>query len=409
MIPIVRNKIPSLFCLLGLWLLLTLSPPLSAAPPRDILAQLVGPRDGVAIAAPDGRVVFAKNASRQLIPASTLKVLTAAAVLNALGSGYRFQTEFYLDRHMNLKVKGYGDPLLLSEVLSDIARALSSRIDTYRDLVLDVSYFQQPLTIPGVNPSFEPYDAPNGALCVNFNTVNFKRTSDGRYLSAEPQTPLLPFVLPRIKASALEQERIILSDRNQETTYYAGHLMRHFLSENGIASTGGVTIGRVSTNDDRLILRYASPFSLAQAVEKLLRYSNNFIANQLLISAGAQRSGPPGTLTKGVRLVTDFLARDPGLRDLTFAEGSGISRKNRLSPANMLRVLEIFEPFHALMRKKGREFYKTGNLNGISTRVGYIETDGGRRYRFAVFINTPQKTTRRVMRQIHALIADLGD
>ena len=56
---------------------------------------------------------------------------------------------------------------------------------------LDDTYFTQPLTIPGISSSSNPYDAPNGALCANFNTVFFKHSRDG-YASAEPQTPLLP-------------------------------------------------------------------------------------------------------------------------------------------------------------------------------------------------------------------------
>ncbi|MEZ4549093.1 MAG: hypothetical protein R2874_01050 [Desulfobacterales bacterium] len=46
------------------------------------------------------------------------------------------------------------------------------------------------LRIPGtVEGSFEPYDAPNRALCVNFNTVNFK--TRGRTIVSAEQTPLV--------------------------------------------------------------------------------------------------------------------------------------------------------------------------------------------------------------------------
>ena len=389
-----------------LLLFVVVSQPISADP-LEKLRNLVGSHDSVVVASPDGRVLFEKNAAKRLIPASTLKVLTAAAVLHILGSNFRFVTEFYIDPQSNLKVKGYGDPLLISEVLSTFGDALSQKIGSFHDLVLDDSYFQLPINIPGVNQSFQPYDAPNGALCVNFNTINFKRSSTGQFISAEPQTPLLPFVLPRIESSELHQERIILSHRNREATYYAGYLLRYFLAQSGIKSTGEITVGHVSKSSDRLLCKFYSPYSMEDIIEKLLRFSNNFIANQMLISAGAYRSGPPGTLSKGVEMVSAYLTTDLNLKTPTYVEGSGISRKNRISAKDMLVVLDEFEPFHHLMRKNKREYYKTGSLSGVTSRVGYIESDKGTRYKYVVFINTPRKTTHAAMRCIHSFIDNL--
>ena len=42
------------------------------------------------------------------------------------------------------------------------------------NIIVDPSYFDTAVVIPGVTDTSEPYDSPNGALCVNFNTVNFK-------------------------------------------------------------------------------------------------------------------------------------------------------------------------------------------------------------------------------------------
>ena len=186
---------------------------------------------------------FSKNADTLLIPASTLKLLTSLAALHYLGEDFRFKTEFYLDPDQNLVIKGYGDPLLISEELKEIAKTLATHISTYKDLVLDTSYFDEPLVIPGVTSSLQPYDSPNGALCVNFNTVFFKKNTTGKFVSAEPQTPLLPFVLPKIKASRLSQGRILLSSEDDECVQYAGHMFQYFLSENGAAGSGEIRVG----------------------------------------------------------------------------------------------------------------------------------------------------------------------
>ena len=77
--------------------------------------------DALLVADHDGQIIFKKNEAKKCIPASTLKLLTALAAIHHLGLSYRFKTEFYIDPKQNLKVKGYGDPLLISEVLQEIA------------------------------------------------------------------------------------------------------------------------------------------------------------------------------------------------------------------------------------------------------------------------------------------------
>jgi len=53
-----------------------------------------------------------------------------------------------------------------------------------------------------------------------------------------------------------------------------------------------------------------------------------------------------------------------------------------------------------LLRQQGRDFYKTGTLNGINTRAGYITSHNGGRYRYVVMLNTRGKSTKPIMRQL---------
>jgi len=385
-------------------LFLLIAVPLQAtglnAKTRDVFENLIGKHDALLVTAPDGKIIFSKNSEKMLIPASTLKIFTALVALHYLGPDYKFTTEFYLDNEINLKIKGYGDPLLISEVLLEISNKLGTKIKKVSDIVLDCSYFAQPLTIPGISSSTQPYDAPNGALCVNFNTVNFKQAK-GIYVSAEPQTPLLPFALKRIKKLGLRQGRIVFSHNNDECTFYAGHLIKYFLNNEGIQTTGIVKTGRVHNHKDRLIFRYVANFSLEEIISRLLEFSNNYTTNQLLIAAGAKAYGPPGTLDKGVLAALFYAKNILYLEHTQITEGSGISRKNRTSAKDMEKILKAFEPYHGLMRHEDREFYKTGTLRGINTRAGYIENTKGQLYRFVVFINTPGKSTRRIMRKLY--------
>ena len=365
------------------------------------LEHLIGDRDAVLVADPKGHIVFSKNVDIQLIPASTLKIFTALVAIHYLGPDYKFFTEFYMDRHSNLKIKGYGDPLLISETVVEMIHHLSMRLcakySIINDLILDDSYFGVPTVIPGVNTSYESYDAPNGALCVNFNTVNFKRNKNGVYVSAESQTPLLPFILSRVKASQMDHGRIVLSSQRNEITRYAGHLFLYFLKKEGIRVNGSIRLGRVQKEADKLIYRYVSSFSLIQTLSKLLEYSNNFIANQLLITVGAKAYGPPGNLEKGVRAALIYAKNILEIDHVQIEEGSGISRKNQISARAFYKILNAFIPHYFLMRQTDKMYYKTGTLKGIHTRAGYIKKKNGELYPFVLMINTPGKSPEPMM------------
>ena len=389
--------------LLVIWVLMLIRATPSAAGDGLVsIKSLIGPHDALIVSDSKGRTIISKNKNKKLVPASILKLLTSLVALHYIGPDYRYATDFYLDRHSNLKIKGFGDPLLISEIINDIAARLSELIGgsaVINDLVVDDSYFNQPLTIPGISSSSQPFDAPNGALCVNFNTVFFKRRQSG-YISAEAQTPLLPYAEKKIRARNLKNGRFILSHRENENAIYAGKLFQYFLKQHGVEFSGTVTPGRVNETEDKLIYRYVSRFSLAQIISKLLEHSNNFTTNQLFITSGIEALGPPGNLEKGVAAALDYAANVLQIKNISVVEGSGISRRNRVSAHHMLRVLDKFKPHHQLMRKKGREFYKTGTLYGVSTRAGYIADENGGLYRYVVMINTPGKSTKPIMRKL---------
>ena len=393
--------------LLMIWVLMLIkTTPSSAANEFEKVKSLIGPNDSLLVANFEGRTIISKNQNKKLVPASILKLLTSLGAFHYLGSDYRYTTEFYLDRHSNLKIKGYGDPLLISEIVNEISGRLSELIGrptVLSDLVVDDSYFNQPLTLPGISSSPQPYDAPNGALCVNFNTVFFKRTKSG-HVSAEAQTPLLPYAKQKIKARNLKNGRFVLSRLENENTIYAGKLFQYFLKQYGIQFSGKVIPGRVNESRDKLIYRYISKFSLAQIISKLLEHSNNFTTNQLFITSGIEALGPPGNLEKGVAAALDYTSNVLQIKNLSIVEGSGISRRNRISAHHMLRVLDKFKPHHQLMRKNGREFYKTGTLSGVSTRAGYVADGNGGLYRYVVMINTPGKSTKPIMRNLMKIL-----
>lgn len=379
-------------CLLLASCFMLISLSLTNAGDFEILGKYIGTSDAILLADPDGNILYAKNAYKQLIPASTIKIFTALAAFHILGEDYRFRTEFYLDAHRNLTIKGYGDPYLVSEVIDEIGRRLAPMLEPMiNNVVVDDSHFSQSLAIPGISSTLRPHDAPNGALCVNFNTVSFKPGRDpGSFISGEAQTPLLPFVLKKIKQSDSRSNRIVLSQTQNDIALYAGHLFGYFMEKNGVRVHGQVRTGRAGGKKEQLIWVHHSSFTVEEIIQKLLEHSNNFMANQLLIAMGIEKYGSPGNLKKGVRAALLYAQELLSSHQLTLAEGSGISRANQVCATTMLQILEQFRPYYHLMKKEKNAFYKTGTLHNVSNLAGYIESEKGL-YPFVIFFNSKGK------------------
>jgi len=345
----------------------------------------LSPDDVLLVAHPDGRIIYNKNETKKYVPASTLKILTALVAIHHMGLGHRFQTEFYQDRENNVTIKGYGDPLLISEVWQEIAHRLAPSLRECKDLILDDTYFEKGIRIPGANLSTNPYDAPVGALCANFNTVFLEQDSTGRMVSAEPQTPITPLVRRHETLEKARKGRYTLTHDSEEAAFYAGELFVHFMRKNGADCQGKMRMGAIGPGD-QLLYTYRSVFTLEEGLRRMLKFSNNFMANQILIALGAYVHGRPGTLDKGVQVLNEYSKEVLHLNDICIVEGSGISRKNRLSAMDMLVVLKAVSPYRCLLNRRGQLWYKGGTLKGLRTRAGYMDCGKGKWYSFVVYL-----------------------
>jgi D-alanyl-D-alanine carboxypeptidase/D-alanyl-D-alanine-endopeptidase (penicillin-binding protein 4) len=383
-----KNKIQLYLCLTILVLFLTLSTSL-----RVCCAQT----SGIILSDDQGKTIYAKNPDKPLIPASTLKILTSLAAIKTLGPDFHFQTWACYDKTTcDLYLKGFGDPLFISEEINKFAHQISRHLfkqasegnipsAVIRDIIVDQTYFAPHITIPGAGASSNPYDATNGALCANFNTIFLKWDSRSRqYISAERQTPFPDILARQITPGSKKADRILLShDLRQD---YPGILMHYFLKESGVEVTGSVRTGKFIGSDKGCIV-YTSAFSLADIIEKLLKFSNNFIANQLMLTMGARTFGPPATLEKGTAVLNKFAEETLGLKNVAIVEGSGLSRRNQLTPAQMKDILIAFMPWYELLRKDENEFYKTGTLSDVRSRAGFIRGKDTRLYPFVIMLN----------------------
>ena len=377
---------PVLLLLLGAVFVLFPAAPGQAGWPERVRG-LAGP-GGVLVEDSSGRLLFGHNQDKNLIPASIAKIITATAALAELGPGYRFPTEFRLTPGGDLVIIGRGDPLLISEELAAIAHRLKEKgIDRVRDILLEASHFAPGLVLEGTARSLNPYDAYNGALCVNFNTINVLIRPPGRIDSAEPQTPLTPLARKMAAESGERgQVRLNLAKSPRLCLEYAGELFQAFLTRAGVEVTGAPKILTGPPPQSRAVYLHRSSQPLERVVAKMMEYSNNFIANQIFLALGAAKFGPPAGPDKSGRAVAEILGR-LGLEGPRMREGSGLSRRTLASPALMVGVLRLFEPHKGLLKSYGSIRAKTGTLSDVQSLAGYLPQKKGGWARFALILN----------------------
>ncbi len=367
------------------------------------LDQAIEPylQNGSILVATHEEILYGRHIGRLFVPGSILKLATALAAFHYLGDDYRFKTEIYLSPRNDVIVRGYGDPFLVSEewqVLATQLHRFGNLPKSLRNLYLDDSVFHPNLVVPGVEYSLNPYDARNGALISNFNTIYVDIHSDGSVVTAEEQTPLTPLARRLSKNLKPGKQRINISPKPQYILPYSGQLFREFLSRKGYVVTGKIE-RRIRTSEDRLVYEHSNQRPLTETVQGMMKYSNNFIANQLLLTGGWERKGAPATLEKGTRLLerflTDRLKIDP--QAFVVAEGSGISRDNRMTARAMLPILKAFAPRKELLNHRDGAWVKTGTLRGVYTLAGYLPYQEETLY-FVIMLNQPNNHRERILK-----------
>ncbi len=371
---------------------------------QDRLAALAG--DGsVMLHSPNGEALVSLNPNRALVPASLVKIPLAQVALTMLGEDFRFETHFYRNDSGDLLIRGLGDPFLVSEEIARIADILAQRgLQQIRRLVMDDSAFEPDSGLPIDRGTRQPFDARNSALAVNFNTVNLAWTADGRLITGESQTPLTALAREfGAQLSSGAAQRINLGDDPRTGLRQAQQLFQLFLEKSGITvSDAGFTRNAV-TDEWTLFYRHRSSRSLRDNLDGLLRYSNNFTANQLFLTLGAQESGYPATAEAARAALQQQLAglygegfgRDP--QSLLMLEGSGLSRAQRSSAAGMMHILEVFKPYADLLPEVDGVLRKSGTLTGVYNFAGYIRGPDGL-YPFVILTNQAVNNRAEILR-----------
>lgn len=348
-----------------------------------------------AIADANGRRLSSCNEKIPFIPASIIKIPLALAAFDILGKDFRFITEFYMDTQSNLYIKGHGDPFLISEEVDLIIDQLIARgMKTVNRIFIDNTSYDLNSQVPGRGMSDNPYDVPVTPSAVNFNTVKIKVRGNGSVVSAEPQTPTMPLMQELGKLLPSGEYRINICQDGCEpegqSARYMAELFRSLMRKKGVQGKGDVAIRKVP---EGIPCFYAHKNSkhLEEIIFSFLKFSNNFVANQVFLHCGIAKYGLPASWEKARTAVNESLSRLLGpeaSRQIYIEEGSGLSRNNRITAISMLRVLEKFKPYVSLMQEKKDVSLKSGTLTGVYNYAGYFP-DGRQ---FVILLNQEANT-----------------
>ncbi len=460
--------------LLGLGSAVARADPSSANALGTLLASpaLKGARVGVLVVDLDrGDPVVAHDSMRPLVPASAAKVVTAAAALDRWGPTFRFETPVLAAGRLDadgvlegdLWVVGRGDPSLVSEQLWRLAEEL--RLQGLREirgrLAIDSTYFDRVLWHPDwPRATRRAYRAPVSGFAANYSSFRVEvspgaKPGDRLRLQVAPALPYFRVeaggrtlerpgslhveVEPRADGSGeVVRIRGSMQPGDKSRTYwrsvvypeeYAGQLLRSQLQAQGITVRGGIQVGTVPSGA-RELLRFRGE-TLGRIVWKLNKFSNNFIAEHLTKTLGAARYGAPGTWGKGRRVLAEYLQGLGGLAPgEAIVEGSGLSPRNRLSPASLVTVVRTaarrFEwgpeflaslPLGGLdgtledrLEEPARPVRaKTGHLSGVVALCGMVPDAAGRLLVFAVLVNGARGPVEAVDAALDSFVIGLGN
>ncbi len=352
------------------------------------------------------------------IPASITKITTAAASLKILGENYRFHTNFYLDKNRNLYIKGFGDPSLTSKEWHTIAEKLYEKgilDEPLNDIVLDETVFSYDLEFDGRRNSIHYFDAPPGALVSNYNTIVVKISGPGQIRVLNEYTPITPMIKKRVFGLPKGIQHFNVVATPSESAKYSGELARAIFKEHGASFNGFIKKGQVPSGTTSCLVHYSTP-KLKDVIKKMLKESNNFIANQLLLAMAYERFGGGVGIEHGVELISSFLHNEIGLKDCDFnlVEGSGLSKKNRVDLLAMLKIVNYFADYRDLLpslrsskyedlARMGRKWdilAKSGTLNKVSTLAGFIKLKNNSWKPFVIMLDQEWSKRGKVMEVI---------
>ena len=412
---------------------------------------------------PTGKVLAQMTPDTRLSPASLTKLYTAAASLMAWGPYQTFSTRVLARSQPrkgriqgDLVLLGGGDPTLTYSGLWQLAAQLSEAgvKQVNGDLVIDQSLFGDVACLSddrcdAKSGSRFAYDAPLSSAGMNFGTwcVAVAPSEPGRNAHVRqcqlsvPDLSLaghvktvaahLPTAIRVSRTRIGERDRLILAgsiaaDSPVQHIYRSvsdaplqtGQIFQEVLLRSGIRIKGKIRVASTPASDGMVTLAKVDSIPLAEQLQRMMTYSNNYMADTLALDLLAQQPDVKKPLTleaAGAQLQMLAQSFEPDLKGPgpVIRSGSGLTPDNALSATDLVALLKTLylrtdlfpafvgsltvPEFSPLTIFKGKEpgwrtriAAKTGSLQDPVTVLGvagYFRTRNGGWGAFALLLN----------------------
>lgn len=392
----------------------------------------------MAVDADNGDVLIAVNVDQAMIPASNMKLITSAAALRVLGPDFMFKTDLELiDANPEAAVlvvhgdgdPAFGDPKLLQQHGYQVEQLLETWVAAVRGagvrrvaaLIVDDRVFDRQF----VHEDW-PANQLNEWYCAQVSGLNFHDNCLDLFL--KPSRPgQAPTVTMRPEAPFLDIiNRAVTGDA--DTFWVSRRLESNMMTYRGKVKTARTAPVSVTLHDpamffgqllaDRLtraqlpvavVRRVADDENIADGrtlhrvqtalpvvLARCNKDSQNLFAEALLKRMGYQITGAAGSWNNGAAAVRRVLHERLGARGsaINVADGSGLSRGNRVSPHLMvdllvsmhqdpqlgpiyLQSLSVGGEDGTLAKRfrndmNGQVYAKSGYISEVSTLSGYL-------------------------------------
>ena len=395
--------------------------------------------------------LYSHNKNTELIPASLMKMLLSACVLEYFGNEYKFKTHILTDTlphkgiiNGDVYLVGRGDPGLTQQDLLDAAKELKQQgiTEIKGNLIYDTTFLDS--EPPRYSPSARFYYTPPSALNINYNTIEYiikqdpePKLSLKHWTSYATVTQVNGTVVssnsafrPKVTYAEFPHGDTYTIDGDISTEDEKNFYLKFGASRPGLLTatifkeslrTHGIRVGDVVQGKGPhygITLHTVTTDTLKHLVYILNQESNNLIAEVLNKNLGAYFDSPPGTREKGLSILESYIKTIVN-REITIKDSSVLSTLNKLSAQDIVTLLQktylndkLKDAFIATLVQQGfhplhSEFeppehldvrLKTGTLSqtGVNTVAGYITNKNTQDvYVFTILANrnTPGKRT----------------
>ncbi len=353
----------------------------------------------------DGVLNLSDGIDTPVTPASTLKFIIGAVALEIIGPATTFTTEVkgVMSNGVvsSLFLVGGGDPLLAASWYPNDSRY--SRFP------------QQPATSLD---ALADMTRSAGLTQISGNIIG-----DGTRYDSELYPPTWPITLRAIEGgpigALMVNDALVLGEQNRSNDPAIGAASEfgRLLLERGVTIAGAATSGQ--TPPATAVLASVTSAPLIDIVGQMILTSDNNTAEMLLKEIGFRARGS-GSRTSGISVVEERMrAWGVDLTRFTIVDGSGLSRENKITCSDFLKILERFSTNDEIVKRlplagtsgtligffggtslQSKLFAKTGSLTGVKGLVGFFQTPSGSMVRIVLLLEGPDVSEEDVYRPI---------